>query len=95
MWTNTIPVLSITHITPEVLAGMKDPAMFQEIEGVSIERATYEYGVFVRLINTSEEKVHELPQCLQEVRAWAVKQKYEDWIRFDTDGDLVEELATY
>lgn len=95
MWTNTIPVLSVTHITPDVLESMKDPSAFEEIEGVRIERAVYDYGAFVRLINISEKKIHELPQCLQDVRAWAVKQKYEDWVRFDADGDFVEELATY
>jgi len=72
MWTNTIPVLSVVHITPAVLERLNDSAAYEGADGVSLERAVYDYGAFVRLINIPDELSQELPQCLQDVRAWAI-----------------------
>lgn len=80
-WTNHVPVLSTAHIPgPEALHDGR----------LTMDLAPYEEGVFLRLMQD------DMPEWLEPVAAW-MQREYpgEYWVRFDSDGDLIDGLPVY
>lgn len=91
----TLPVISTAHLTKEVAErlsaeGDKNPWC---------PCASWEYGFFIFLGGVSDEDAKDLPQCLQDIRGWLIKQGDEEepagWLRLDSIAEEVEGLPTY
>ena len=85
-WVSTIPVISTAHILPETL---------KHLESMG-GNAKYECGIFFFLGFDHPENWKECPDMVA-VATWfrRVYGEDENWIRFDQDGDLIEELPDH
>jgi len=87
IWTMTTPVLSTAHVPSE-------PAM--RSLGRDENNGNYRYGCFVWIDNRNERDV-ERPDWLKVVADWCWANYGDDctWVRFDQDGDTVDELSQW
>lgn len=83
-WEMRTPVLSTTHMRDEF-----------SLDGLSTQVAEYEYGYFVYI--GSPDTPVDLPDWLQNIAEWAWREYPEDctWLRFDRDGDDIDELPEW
>ena len=85
-WIMQVPVLSTSHLTEAT-------ARYLTGHGTNIQFgscAVYQEGFFLQTIS----KYDPMPEDLKAVLAWTEKRDYA-WIRFDADGDCIDELPVY
>lgn len=82
-WVITIPVISTYHIP-----GMEALDRMTGLQ--SCARDDEDYLIFVRLDEIDED----LP-WLHEIADWTYRKHNTYWVRFDQDGDVIEELPKY
>jgi hypothetical protein len=85
-WTMEIPVISTGHLKQETVENLK-----QHLHVV----ADYGYGCFAWFGFDGEGK-DDWPEDLKAVATWLWTQPGElTWVRFDSDGDIAENLTHY
>lgn len=88
-WNMVIPVISTAHAPSD--------EAFKELIAKNFLCAPYEYGYFVFIENEEQESE---PEWFAEVRRWRESHYGNDcrehrWIRFDCDGDVIDELQKW
>lgn len=83
--TMTMPVLSTGHLKEETVRNISI------LMGNSTIVAEYEYGFFIYV---TEDQMDDWPEDLETV-AQLVRNAGYTWIRFDSAGDMLENLPTY
>jgi len=80
MWILNMPVLSTGHLPSETAVAEAD-----------LYAAPYNHGWFVHV---DAELESTSPEWYAALARWAAEQGFE-WVRFDSDGDIVDELQTW
>lgn len=95
---HTLPIISISHITPEVAHALSA----QRENNPWVAGAVWEFGYFLHL----DELAEDTPQCLIDVRNWLHEKRLpcwdgeeragiSTWIRLERDAAEVEGLPVY
>ena len=84
------PVISITHLDKVTWAKLTD-----DRNVFDLYRIVYDRGVFVFAYDEdtllTQQDFEDIPSDLSNCFRWAWKEGFE-WIRFDTDGDVIADL---
>ena len=90
-WIMRVPVLSMRHITPESgNSEIDDMEIFGELSAIAMPHGFMLFnGLELEYLNQGN-----IPKDVWIVLEWMQKNQHE-WIRFDADGDIYDELPTY
>ena len=90
-WIMRVPVLSLSHLTPESgNSEIDDMEIFGELSAIVMPQGFMLFNTLeLEFLNQGD-----IPKDVWIVLEWMHKNKHE-WVRFDADGDLYEELPTY
>lgn len=87
-WNMIIPVISTGHAPSD--------EAFKELIAKNFICAPYEYGYFVFI---GDEEQENEPEWYAEIRRWFLNHYSaitgDRWVRFDADGDLIDELQKW
>ena len=89
-WIMHVPVISTGHLTEET-ANTEVTLDFEGPGGLYVVATPGDFMVY-NSGHVSEDP--EIPNDLKQVLAWAEANGYE-WVRFNADGDRIEELPWY
>ncbi|MEY2152313.1 hypothetical protein AB7849_15515 [Rhodanobacter sp. 115] len=90
-WIMTAPVVSTSHLDAETGA---------DLAGQTLAGNGNRWGLCVvpmptgSLVFVGDDPMDDLPQCFQDVFA-KVKEWEHEWVRLDSDGDIIEGLPTF
>lgn len=90
MWMMHVPVISTGHLTEETANTEITP----DFEGPGGLCAVPTPGGFMTYSCGDVSEDPEIPDDLKQALVWALELGY-DWVRFDADGDRIEELPWY
>lgn len=89
-WIMHVPVISTGHLTME----SANIEITPDFEGPGYLYAIPTQGGFMVYGGEDALENPEIPDDLRNVLSWALWNGY-DWVRFDPDGDRIEELPWY
>lgn len=94
-WIMQVPVLSTAHLTQEAMNELLLTKPSRSYYGMAV--AISDVGAFLSIDIASEgdiAEIEDLPECMVNALSWVARNGY-TWVRFDPDGDVIPELATY